>query len=287
MKRIAGSQFERQENAQGLFRQPRQRAQAVTMVLFVLTITLAKVDLSRHGLSEGFAQAVAFIGLSLLSITVTSYIFEQSKTFRNIAFYSTIKPRSWLQWFRRRSLLILIVSVFLSLALTIAIQVYLLTVGTYTLVAMTVLQFWFPQLRSYANDILSPELKPGSRSFVRNALTVFFLSCATAILMICVKYWELQRMEPSVLSTSDGMASHVIASVTHAFPLVQDLGRTLSMFELELLRAKTLADPTIGKCILIYCLLPSITAALALPRSYAGFYDLVLARFNEDSNSGT
>lgn len=239
------------------------RTQILPFSIFVALLVLSKINLGYYGLLVSLAMA----------LSATVYLFNQKKTFRDILFYSSVEEDSWLQWFRRRFIYLWVISFFLSCILILSISVHLITTHLLILFILAIPQFTFPQVRSFFYGLLTLQLKIRSRNCIINTLSVITLGTTTLMLMIGAKYLELMMfVERSVLPTSDSMATYVIEKVQHGIPLIQHLGRTLSMFELELLRARELSGGLMGDIILIYYLLPSTLAAFALPIIYAGIH---------------
>lgn len=234
---------------------------AVAFLLFVSLLVTAKMDLGFYSLFP----------LILMAAGASTYLAHQKKCFRDILFYAGVRKTSWLNWVRRRAFFIWILSAIISLFFILSVSIYLLTVHPLVLVAIAFPQLAFLPVRKSISVIFQPHLKTRASAFFSNGFTVFLLWLAALAVMVGGKYLELRFFIAEIpLNTSDAMATYVIAKVNHAIPALQHIGRTMPMFELELLRARELAGGQIGDLILIYYLLPSTFAAFALTAVHAG-----------------
>lgn len=237
--------------------------QIFAYVLFLTLLLLSKKDIGYYGLLVFGAMAAG----------IAVYLFKQYKILREIAFYSSVNDHSWLQWFRRRYFFLRLFTLIIGGFLTLTASVYITTIQLPVLIILAVPAFFYPQIRAFYDALLRLQLKSLSLNFISNAFAVFTVASLTLLLMIGLKYLELVAVvDQSVLLSSDSVATYVIQKVTHGVPLIQHLGRTLAMFELELLRARELSDGILGDVILLYFLLPSTLTAFAITYFHAGIY---------------
>ena len=240
--------------------------QLLAYAFFITLLLLTKRDIGYYGLLVFAAMATG----------IAIYLFKQYRILREIAFFSSVKDHSWLQWFRRRYFFLRIFTLIIGGVLTLSASVYLTTIQLPVLIILAVPVFFFPQFRWFFEAFLRLQLKSLSLNFISNAFAVLTVASLTLLLMIGLKYLELVAVvDQSVLLSSDSVATYVIEKVSHGVPLIQHLGRTLAMFELELLRARELSDGILGDIILLYFLLPSTLTAFAITYFYAGIYRLL------------
>lgn len=229
-------------------------------LIFLTLCIAAKLDMGNFSV----------IPIVLMIIAGTYYLFHQKVLLRDIFFHANVKRSSGLHWLRRRHLFLYLVSILESSVLCIAIFIFAINAHMYALLTLAALQISFEPVRQTIAKSLEPHLKVKSKFFISNLFSIIICGSVTLVLMIAVKYYEFLHIDNHVLASSNDMASYVIGKVNHGFTVFQHIARTLSMFELELLRAKQLSGGIIGNIILIYFLLPSSIAAFGLPIVCAG-----------------
>lgn len=247
----------------------------------VVFISLLALSSSHHG------PLLALSVYLIIAAGISVYLYCQGREFKEIVFHTHIREGSWIQIFRRRQAGLFLVSLVAGLVLALSLSVFLLTVHWLTLASVVLVPLLFPGIRRFYWRKTGNHLKHRSRICVTNLLTTVTLGLVMMVAMIAAKWIQLHYFVGDfVLGASDHMANYVISQVNHGLIWFQHLGRTLAMFELELLRAQQMAYGWWGHALLIYFLLPSGVAALTLPIFYSGLYFLFKGSHIPEENEG-
>jgi hypothetical protein len=228
-----------------------------------------------------------FLVLGLLALSAAVYLFHQGRGAREIFFYANVEEGSCLQKYRLHLFFLLVLSLAAGMMLVVSLLIFLLTVHWVVLAVVLPVQLLFSPVRSWLLVRTRRHLKRHSRRIVANFLTVLLLGSLTVLFLIGAKWVEMQFFISQVtLLTADNMVNHVVSRVEYSMVWVQHLARTLTMFELQLLRAHGFAEGWVANLILIYFLLPSTLAAFALPVIHGGISVLCLGltTFSDDDD---
>lgn len=217
----------------------------------------------------------SLIALLLMTLASTSYLFGQKRDFKEVFFYAHIQDDSPLQFFRRRQVGLLLLSIVIAVFLTLSLSVFLLTVSWIILAVASLPLLLYPLVRRGFWRKLSPQFKTHSGWCLTNFLTTLTLGVLVMFLLIVGKWVELKFfIHEYHLATAGHMADYVISRIDHSLIWFQHLGRTLAMLELQILRIHQHAEGWAAHFLLFYFLLPSTFAAFAIPVLFSGMYFL-------------
>ena len=230
------------------------------LLLTALALTL-KFDL-------GFFSWAPFAGFVALS---WRQIYAQQADIRTVLFDAIISEDSWIQWFRNKNALIATSSFVVALTLATAVAVAVVT-SSWTLLLLFSLPLSFgPKFLSTTYRAARNHLKPASARVIACSAMIGGTATMLALLMIISKWQGASAVPSASLASAGAMADHVIERTHHGLFWIQHLARAQAMFDLELLRARTLiASSTTGNAVYIYYLLPSTLAAVGFAVALCG-----------------